>query len=248
MLSRIFSHRTLVVNDDCSRFKNFMASVPERFEAGEGIVIYKGRNELRRMECEGQEFVVKSFHRPHIINRMVYGTFRPSKAKRSYEYAKMYEAIGVGTPHPVGYINVRRGGLFDRSYFVTYLSECPHVYQDLFTQHFDYEDELMRKIGRVTAILHDHGYVHKDYNRGNILFKKTPEGIKLDIIDLNRMRFGPVDIRTGCKNFERLPATPHMQRLMAEEYAQARGFNPEECFRLIQHFRNAQSDKIDGKY
>ena len=107
------NHRTLVLHPDCESLRDFMLSVPERFDRGEGTVIHKGRNELRKMKYGEQEFVVKSFHRPNLINRFVYGIFRPSKAKRSYIHAGMFLEIGVGTPRPVGYINVRRGDLSD---------------------------------------------------------------------------------------------------------------------------------------
>ncbi len=245
---KVFAHRTLVLQPEYEGLRDFVCSIPERFASGEGEVIYKGRNELRKMTCDGLDLVVKSFRRPNFINRFVYGIFRPSKAMRSYDHARLYVAIGVGTPYPVGYLNVRRGLLLDRSYYVTLASTCPHVYNDLFYQHFDYADEVLRAVGRVTAVLHEHGYAHKDYGRGNILFQKTPDGIKLEIVDLNRMYVGPIDMERGCKNFERLPATPHMHRLMAEEYAAARGFDAEKCFELMQAFRSTQPGKIDDLY
>ncbi len=225
-----------------------MRSLPERFAAGEGVVVYKGRNELRKMTCGGLDVVVKSFHRPNPVNRFVYGILRPSKAKRSYDNARKCRAIGVGTPAPVGYLNVRKGLLFDRSYYVSLASSCPYVYNDLFYRHFDYADEVVRAVGRTTAVLHGHGYAHKDYGRGNILFRKTDKGIQIEIVDLNRMYVGPVGMRKGCKNFERLPATPHMHRLLAEEYAAARGFDAEECFKLMRAFRSTQPGKINGLY
>ena len=129
MLDTIFRHRTLVVHPQFKDVEGFLASLPERFLRQEGTVIHKGRNELRRMSYGGKEFVVKSFHRPNIINRFVYGIFRPSKAKRSYNNALLYQQIGVGTPCPVGYLNVRSGGLFDRSYYVTLASDCPYTYE-----------------------------------------------------------------------------------------------------------------------
>ncbi len=247
-VSNVFAHRTLVLHPDYRGLEAFMQSLPERFAAGEGEVIYKGRNELRRMRCGEHDLVVKSFHRPNLVNRFVYGVFRPSKAKRSYDHACMYLHVGVGTPFPVGYLNVRRGLLFDRSYYVTLASTCPYVYNDLFYRDFDYADEVVREVGRITGILHEHGYAHKDYGRGNILFQKTAEGVKIDIVDLNRMYIGPIDLKKGCKNFERLPATPHMHRLLAEEYAAVRGFDPETCFRLMCAYRSTQPGKIDGLY
>lgn len=244
----IFHPRTLVLHPDFKHLESFILSIPERFKANEGKVIHKGRNELRTLEYDGVRYVVKAFRKPHIINRFVYGIFRPSKAKRSYDHAQLLMNIGVGTPQPVGYMNIRSGLLFDRSYFITLESDCPHLYQELFEKKFEYEEEVLRAIGRMTAVLHEHGYAHKDYGRANILFKQTTEGIKLEVVDLNRMAIGPLDIKAGCKNFERLPATPQMHRWMAEDYAQARGFDADECFKLMQAFRSTQSGKIDGLY
>lgn len=94
------------------------------------LLFTKGRNELRKMEYNGKEYVIKSFHSPHLINRFVYGIFRPSKAKRSYDHAEMLLKIGVGTPQPVGYMNIRSGLLFDKSYYISLLSTCPYIYDN----------------------------------------------------------------------------------------------------------------------
>lgn len=247
-MSQLINHETIVLHPDCTQLETFVRSVPELFRKNEGRVIHQGRNELREFEYEGMRLVVKSFHRPNLINRFVYGVLRPSKAMRSYRNALMYLDIGVGTPKPVGYLNLRGGLLFDRSYYITYASTCPYRYEDLFKRHFDYEEEVLREIGRVTAVLHEHGYAHKDYGRANILFQKTDKRIKLDIVDLNRMYIGPIDMRRGCKNLERLPATPQMHRWMAEEYARARGFDAEKCYELMQAFRSTQPGKIDNLY
>ena len=165
--------------------------------------------------------------------------------------SKLLQGLGIGTPQPVGYYNIRSvlGLRFDRSYFVTLQSDCTHRYEALFEQHFSYEADVLRAIGRLTAKLHENGLAHKDYGRANILFKQQPDGtIKLELVDLNRMAVGPLDIQAGCKNFERLPATPQMHRWMAETYAEARHFDVEECFKLMEAFRATQGGKIDGKY
>ena len=244
----ILHPRTLVLNPRFKHLESFMHSLPERFEQNEGEVIYKGRNELRKISYEGCDYIVKAFRAPNVINRFVYGIFRPSKAKRSYEHACMFLKIGVGTPYPVGYMNVRNGFLFDKSYLVTLVSECSHVYYELFERKFEYEDEVLREIARVTAKLHSHGYAHKDYGRGNILFEKTNEGIHIELVDLNRLAIGPLDLKASCKNMERLPATPHMHRVFAEEYAKLRGFDAEECYKLLVAYRSTQPGKVDGLY
>ncbi len=244
----LLNHRTVVLHPQFSHLNSFMQSLPERFSRGEGEVIYKGRNELRKIVFEGQNYVVKRFRRPNFINQFVYGIFRPSKAKRSYDNACLFLKLGVGTPFPVGYLNVRKGLLFDQSYLVTLESACSHVYNDLFLQKFDYEDEVLREIARVTSILHEHGYAHKDYGRGNILFEKTDKGIRIELVDLNRLAVGPLDMKAGCKNMERLPCTPHMHRVFADEYARLRHFDADACYKLLVAYRSVQPGKIDGLY
>ncbi len=244
-----FRHCKSVVHPGFEKLTDFVISMPARFMRNEGEVIHRGRNELRVIEYSGQQYVVKSFHRPNVVNSVVYGSFRSSKARRSYEYARLFLMIGIGTPQPVGYLDIRKGLLFDSSYYVSCKSDCPYVYSDLFYQTFDYAEDVLRAVGRITALLHEHGLAHKDYSRGNILFRKADDGsIKLEIVDLNRMYIGKVSIVEGCKNFERLPATPEMHRWMAEEYAKARGFDPEECYSLMHAYRATRNDKIDGLY
>lgn len=241
----------LVVRPAFSALVPWLMSLPERLAAGQGTSIHRGRNELRVMAFEGREYVVKAFRRAHIVNRYVYGLIRPTKAKRSFDNALRLLAIGVPTPAPVGYYNIRsRCGLsLVRSYYVSVRSTCRYRYEDLFTGDIPYADDVLRAIGRLTARLHEHHLAHKDYGRANILFDRDADGrIRLELVDLNRMHVGPLDIKAGCRNFERLPATPHMHRLMAETYAAARGFDADECFRLMQAYRATQGGKIDGKY
>ena len=244
----LLNHRTVILHPRFQQLGTFFKTIPGRFARGEGELIYKGRNELRKITYEGRSYVIKSFRRPNVVNRFVYGIFRPSKAKRSFDHACLFLKIGVGTPFPVGYMNVRKGMLFDESYLVTLESECSHVYNELFEHKFDYEDEVLREIARVTAILHEHGYAHKDYGRGNILFEKTAEGIHIELVDLNRLAVGPLNMKAGCKNMERLPCTPHMHRVFADEYARLRGFDADECYRLLVAYRSVQPGKIDGLY
>ena len=128
--------RTYVVHKDYKDIEDFILTIPSIFEKGEGKVIYKGRNELREFECSGKSFIVKSYKKPNIVNKFIYGIFRPSKARRSYENALKLLEIGVGTPFPVAYINVRKCLLFDKSYFISLKSECSHVYKELIYNKF----------------------------------------------------------------------------------------------------------------
>ena len=124
--------------------------------------------------------------------------------------------------------------MFGKSYFVSLKSECPYTYRDLWQGNFSNQEEILRAIARATAALHEHGILHKDYSAGNILFAEKTEGVSVEIIDLNRMRFGKVSMEEGCKNFERLPGTDEMFTILADEYAKCRGFEADKCLLLIE--------------
>lgn len=204
----------------------FVASLPELFEHGEGEVIYDGRNQLRRFFVEGQRLIVKSFRVPNWVNRIAYGWLRASKAERSFTYAARLRALGIGSPAPVGWLTERSGLLFGRSYYVSLESRLPYTYKAIMDGALpsDLEERALKAIGAVTARLHNHGMLHKDYSRGNILFGPAPDGsVEVELIDLNRLRFGRVSFSAGLANlFERLPATPEQHAILECAYREAR--------------------------
>ncbi|WP_320989531.1 glycosyltransferase [Bacteroides sp.] len=233
-ISRIIHPRRVFVGDDFQDLSSFVRVLPVHFENG-GTLIYEGRNKLKEFEIHGRKLIVKSYQLPHLINRIVYNSFRASKARRSYQYAQMLRKAGIGSPAPVGFYSTGTWLLFGRSYFVSLKSECPYTYRNLLEETFTGDKEkVLRAIARTTAALHENGFLHKDYSGGNILFRETDKGIEVEIIDLNRMRFGKVDIETGCKNFERLPGTHEMFVILADEYAKVRGFDADRCLELIE--------------
>ena len=220
-------------------FLPFIQRLPEAFAQGEGELLYKGRNELRLMRYQGVELVVKSFQIPNWINRVAYGLLRSSKAQHSFEYAERLQQLGIGTPQPVGYYTERKGLFFHRSYYVSLRSTCPYTFADLLRQPFQEEEAIMRAIARTTAHLHNQGLLHKDYSRGNILFALTPQGVRVEIIDLNRIRFKQIGWEEGCRNFERLPLSERMLTTLTTAYAQARGFDERQCLQwMARHHTN----------
>lgn len=237
---RLFHPRKVYVDAGFCTLTSYVKALPALFKYDSGTVIYKGRNELREMDWYGTKVVIKSFRVPNLINRIAYGVFRSSKAQRSFEYAEMLRREGIGSPAPVAYYTERNGLLFTRSYYVSLKSECLYSYVNLMRGDFPGQEEILRAIARTTAALHEKGYLHKDYSRGNILFRHTDKGVEVEIIDLNRIRFRTVDMEEGCRNFERLPGTPEMFAILADEYAKARGFDANECLKLILKYNNAQ--------
>lgn len=237
LVYRFFHPRKVRVDDCFAELKDCIKVLPEYFRTDKGRLIYRGRNELREWEEKGYCLVVKSFAVPHLLNRLVYGILRTSKAQRSYEYAKLLLSEGIGTPVPVGFYTERSGLLFRRSYYVSLRSGCPYTYAEMAGGSVPVSDDVLRAIARTTARLHEKGFLHKDYSRGNILFGRSEDGqVRVEIVDLNRIRFQKIDMECGCRNFERLPGPPEWFRTMADEYAAVRGFDADECFRLIMKY------------
>lgn len=240
-LHNLIRYRYLTTNVAYTDCGDFFRAMPAIFRTNRGEIIYNRRNQLRRMSFSGHTFVVKAYHRPHFINQIVYGLFRPTKAKRAYDYAALLREKGIGSPEPVAYYTERLFGLFlTKSYFISINSELPFTYNDIIAERFDIaeEREYLTAIAKTTASLHEAGMVHQDYSRGNILLGRGADGrAQVELIDLNRIRFHTVDIHEGCKNFaERLPANDRQRRIMAEVYAKIRHFDADECFRLMERY------------
>ncbi len=239
---RFFNPRSVTVNEKYGNLADFVKVMPTLFKNNYGKIIYKGRNELREMNLNGVDLVVKSYRIPNIVNRIAYGIFRSSKAERSYHYASLLRDNGIGSPEPVAYYTERKGLLFTHSYFISLKSECQYTYMDLIKHDIPNAEKIVKAIAHVAAKMHEKGYLHKDFSRGNILFKEEKDNVLVEIIDLNRIRFRKIGIEEGCKNFERLPATPQIHRWLAQEYALVRDFDPDKCYELITSYRNAQPD------
>ena len=233
--------RRVVVSEPFTHIAHFVKVLPRLFAADAGKVIFKNRNEIREFEVGGYSVVVKEFRIPNVFNRIIYGLLRPSKAERSYRYAQMLRDAGIGSPMPVGYVTVRHGILFAHSYYASLRSHCTMSYMQLVTAPPTDRDEYLRAIGKTTAALHERGLLHTDYSRGNILLGRAPDGsVCVDLVDLNRIRFRRVDMHTGCRNFERLPANTEILGVMAEAYAEARGFDARECLDIMTRYNSLE--------
>ena len=170
-ISRFFFPRKVVVDSsENQETKAFMNALPECFKQG-GDVIYKGRNTLKRFNVGGRGLIVKSYAIPHIVNRVAYRLLRPTKAKRSYLYGKMLVEASIGSPRPVGYVETGSWLFIGHTYSVGEESECKHTFRDFAKQTFANRDDILRAIARTTARMHEHGWLHKDYSAGNILFR-----------------------------------------------------------------------------
>lgn len=215
---------------------DFIKKIPQHFDH-EGEVLYARRNVIRKMRVGEFELNVKRYGVPSFFNRLIYTFFRKSKGWRAYTYPDRLLASGIETPHPVAYIEERRGGLLHYSYFVSI--QCPYT-----RNFYEFGDariadcrDVVSAFAKFSARLHDAGILHLDYSPGNILFDRVENEWRFSLIDINRMRFGTVSVEQGCANFARLWGQVDFFKQLAYDYAAARNAEPEQCCQWVLHYR-----------
>lgn len=234
-----------VINPAFSKYSDFIKSVPSIF-SNEGETIYKGRNEVKILDHDGQRFNVKSFKVPNVINTIAYRYFRKSKARRSFEYAGMMLGKGVNTPAPVAYIEYFNCLGLKKSYYISVQEDYDFTFRQLPSMPIDEIREILIQFTRFTYNFHLAGIYFIDHSPGNTLIKKTDEGYKFSLVDLNRTKFYnyPIDVESGIKNFYRLASTPDMVRVMAKEYAALRGLNADIVIDKMMSLTMAHNEKV----
>ncbi len=222
-----------VINPKFRFLSGFIKSLPEIFPK-EGTTIYKGRNEVKLFQVQDLDVVVKSFKIPHYINKIAYAHLRLSKAERSYTNARLLQDKGIGTPTPIGYMFIIKNGLFEKSYYISLKSRFSREFREVaISPKTDETGFIVSDFGAFSAEIHKKNILHKDYTPGNVLFGKVDNHFEFELVDTNRMEMMPVDMKTACKNMNSFCISEEMYRLLARKYAQGRGFDPDECEKMM---------------
>ena len=228
------------INDKYEYMRTFVESIPEIFEHT-GEILYDKRNRIKKIIApDGTPINVKRYHVPSFINRLIYSYgLRKAKGLRAYTYPAILHSHGIETPDAIAYIEERNHGLLGYSYLVTTQCLYEHELYDLGRAAEGTYEEMTAALAQTTARMHESGIMHRDYSPGNVLWTKKADGYHFSLLDINRMYFGPVSMRQGCRNFARLWAPRKAFIIMAHEYARARGFDEAECERLVIKYRTA---------
>lgn len=209
----------------------------------------QNRNSLRLFKLNDLVLNAKSFRIPNIVNQVVYSFFRKSKARRSFEHAKKLLSLDIGTPKPIAYYEFKSGFMFRRSYYLSEQMECDYTYRDLTTNFSipDYE-RILRSFTRFTHKLHENNILFLDHSPGNTLIRKNTQGeFDFFLVDLNRMKFRSMDLKSRIKNFSRLTIHKSMVEIMSDEYAKCIGEDYEVVFKLMWEFTSDFQKKFHRK-
>lgn len=232
--------RTLVViHPEFNFLREYIEQLPQRFESL-NEVLYKDRNVIKADEVSSLKVVIKSYRRIYLTNRIRYSFFYPSKAERAYTYGLELLKKGFFTPQPVAFVECYENGLLAQSYFVSLYSD----FVPLSSMIAEDEDLLMTDLAQFTYRLHQQGIYHRDFSKGNVLFKKQGDRFQFALIDNNRMRFGKFSYSRRLKNFRRLGLSDAQLIRVAKEYARLERSDEtrtiERLFQLVRkhHERN----------
>ena len=233
-----------ILNEDFQGFQDFLLEIKSHFSNNQDT-IHKARNELKIINYNTLDTVVKSFKIPHLLNRVVYTFFRDSKAKKSYDYSVK---IGNFTPKPIGYIEFYNSSLLEESYFISEKFDYDFTIREpLLDPMFEDRDKIFKTFAAFTYELHEAEILHQDYSPGNILIKKENDSFAFKIVDINRMEFRSLSLDERLENFKKLWAVESEITTMAKEYARVSNSNEEYCVKTMNEYNSKHKNKINIK-
>ena len=226
------SHK-LILNPKYKNFENNLLNIKEIFNSSDES-IHKARNELKIIELNGLQCVVKSFKIPHAINRIAYTFFRDGKAKKSYLNAIRLAELDVNTPEPIGIIEFFSAALLAESYFISVYEPYDFTIREVFHHKVENFQEILKQFAKFTYEIHQKGVWHVDYSLGNILVTKKDDRYKFSLVDINRMEFREIEPYEGLKNFNKFWAKDDNDLIiLATEYAKIANIDETKAIEIL---------------
>ena len=233
-----------LIHKNYTSLSKYLINIKSYFNNNENT-IHKARNELKIINYENTDTVVKAFKVPHLLNKIVYSYFRNSKAKKSYDYSLK---INNFTPNPIGYIEFYTYGLLGESYFISEEFKYDFTIREpLLDNNFANRDEIFKAFTRFTFELHEAQILHQDYSPGNILIKKENDTLVFKVVDINRMEFRSLTLDERLKNFSKLWANNDELTIMAKEYAKVSNTEEIICIEKMLYYNTKHKNKINMK-
>ncbi len=224
------------------KFKELLINIQSYF-SNETQSIHQARNTLKVISYERQEVVIKSFEVLSPLRRFFYTHFRDSKAKRSYLHARKLVALDIGTPSPIGYIEFFRNGKLYDSYYVAKKVDYDYTIREALNKPEGRFIAALESSAEFAAKLHNAGILHYDFSPGNLLITECDGEFHCELVDLNRMKFGPIDTLTGLNNLVRMMEQSSSREIFLRAYAKHRNLDPETSLKTL----NKLADKYRSR-
>ncbi|WMW78572.1 lipopolysaccharide kinase InaA family protein [Flavobacterium sp. 20NA77.7] len=225
---------------------NELQAILKNFE-NQGTLLVEGkRNKIKIFAYNGKEVAIKSFRIPIFINGIIYKFFRPSKAKRSFDYAKILTQKGIGTPEPIAYYEHSNFYRILDSYYVCEHIQADYVFKDLFHQELSKIEFILKQFAHFCFAMHENGIEFLDHSPGNTLIKiDENQNCQFYLIDLNRMKFHQkIDFDLRMKNLSKITPSKEMVQLISKEYAKLYQKNENEVFEKMWYYTSKFQKKF----
>lgn len=218
------------------------------FNASNDYMGNPNRNLIKKVNYKSLHLNVKAFKLPHLLNQVVYGYIRKSKACRSFQYANKLLEYNIGTPKPLAYIEHKNVLGLRESYYISENITYDLTYRELVTEpNYPNHENILRAFTRFTFDLHEKGVKFLDHSPGNTLIISRVNEYDFYLVDLNRMKFQKMSFQDRMQNFSRLTPKKEMVEVMSDEYAKISGLDFETVFSTMWQLTEEFQSKIRRK-
>ena len=234
------------LNPAYTHFQDTLLNIKEIFLKNSDT-IHLARNELKVIELEGTQTVVKAFRVPNLLNQFVYAHLRNSKAYKAFHNAQKLHELGVATPDAIGYIEFYNSALLKESFFISKKFDYDFTIAHIRDDQPQYKEKALQAFAKFTYEIHQKGVWHVDYSGGNILIKKENDNYLFSLVDINRMKFRPINGYEGLENFNKLWFNEKDLTTIAKTYSQLANLDEQKAIDdILLHDRRLKY-KVDLK-
>ena len=215
----------------------------------QGEYVTKGeRNVIKSFDLNGEKINIKSFRVPKTFNSFVYKFIRPSKAKRSFEYAERLLSFGIKTPFPIAYFENHTALGLKESYYVSAHIDYDFDFRALIHDPlFENRRYILEQFAEFCFQLHENNVNFLDHSPGNTLIVQDGKEYEFYLIDLNRMKFEAMDLEKRMENLKRLWLSKLMIHIISKRYAELANKELHEVQDVLLKHSQAFKRKINRK-
>lgn len=227
-------------------FTDFILNIKDYFKNNEQT-IHKARNELKIINHNGIDTVVKAFRIPNIINQFAYAYIRDGKAKKSFENSMKLIELGVNTPEPIGYIEFYSNGLLKESFFISEEFKYDFTMAHIRDDQPSYKSEVLEEFAKFTFDIHQKRVWHSDYSGGNVLVKEQDNKYEFSLVDINRMKFMDIQNYDGLENFNKFWFNEKDLTIIAKSYSKVAKLDEDKAIKEIIFHDNKLKEFVENR-